>query len=109
VSGAVRQELRLSIQDIKSLPKAKTDAPLHCVVGWTDLALWRGTRVRDVIAIADPTQDAKSVTFRDDRGYEACLSLDYVQSGEPILAYEVNGEPLPREHGWPVRLVAPGK
>ena len=35
--------------------------------------------------------------------------MAYIQSGKPILAYQVNGQDLPREHGWPLRVVAPEK
>jgi DMSO/TMAO reductase YedYZ molybdopterin-dependent catalytic subunit len=109
VGGLVGRELSLSLDEIKAMPAVQTDAPLDCVVGWTDHAVWRGVPVRDVIAPARPDPEGGFVVFRDDRDYSATLSMDYVLGGEPILAWEVNGRPLPREHGWPLRVVAPGK
>ena len=47
--------------------------------------------------------------MRDDRDFAASLGMDYVMSGEPILAWGIGDTPLPREHGWPLRIVAPGK
>jgi DMSO/TMAO reductase YedYZ molybdopterin-dependent catalytic subunit len=79
------------------------------VVGWTDLARWRGPRLKDVLSMADIVEDGQFVVIHDDRDFSATLSTEYIRSGRPILAYEVDGEPLPRTHGWPVRVVAPDK
>jgi DMSO/TMAO reductase YedYZ molybdopterin-dependent catalytic subunit len=107
VWGEVDEELSLTYQQLKSLGMSDTDAPLHCVLGFTDYRDWRGVAIADVLDLAGPRGDY--VTIRDDRDFSASLSLDYVNTGKPILAWEANGEPLPREHGWPMRVVAPGK
>ncbi|KPK57445.1 MAG: hypothetical protein AMK73_10150 [Planctomycetes bacterium SM23_32] len=109
VYGKVDAEVSLALDDVKAMPSVETDAPLECVLGWTDHAVWRGVPVRDVLSRGGPHADGTFVVFRDDRDFCASLSMDYVETGRPLLAWEVNGEPLPREHGWPLRVVAPGK
>lgn len=109
VWGKVSEELSLTLEDLQTMPAEERDAPLSCVVGSTDYATWRGVPIRDVIQPAAPRTDATHVVFRDDRGFSSSLSLEYVQSGKPILAYELNGKPLPPEHGRPLRVVAPDK
>lgn len=109
VYGKVGKELALTYADVQALPAVQTDAPLACVVGWEDHAVWRGARIRNVIAAAQPTPEARFLVFHDDRNFSATLSMDYVESGTPLLAYEVDGKPLPREHGWPLRIVAPDR
>jgi DMSO/TMAO reductase YedYZ molybdopterin-dependent catalytic subunit len=107
--GKVGKEVSLSLADIKAMPSVETDAPLKCVVGWTDHAIWRGVAIRDVVKLAEPKGDAFYLVFHDDRSFSATLDTDYVRTGKPILAYDVNGAPLPQEHGWPLRVVAPDK
>jgi DMSO/TMAO reductase YedYZ molybdopterin-dependent catalytic subunit len=109
IEGLVGRPLTLTLDQITSMPATETDAPLSCVVGWTDHAVWRGVPIRDVLATADPDPRAGYVVFRDNIDFSATLSMDYIETGKPLLAWQVNGEPLPREHGWPLRVVAPGK
>jgi DMSO/TMAO reductase YedYZ molybdopterin-dependent catalytic subunit len=109
VWGKVERELSLTLDDVKALPAVETDAPLACVVGWEDHALWRGVPIRDLVALAGPQEDGRYLTFRDDKTFSSSLSMEYVLAGRPLLAYEVNGRDLPRIHGWPLRVVAPGK
>jgi DMSO/TMAO reductase YedYZ molybdopterin-dependent catalytic subunit len=107
VWGLVDEELSLTLDDVKSLPAVVRDEPLACVLGWTDYRRWRGPTLRDVVALAGPR--GSFVTIRDDRDFSASLDTDYVLSGRPILAWEAGGEPLPRAHGWPLRIVAPDR
>lgn len=107
VWGLVNEELSLSLDDVKSLPSVARDEPLACVVGWTDYRLWRGATLCDVLELAGPR--GMYVTIRDDQGFSATLDMEYILSGRPILAWEAGGEELPREHGWPLRVVAPDR
>jgi DMSO/TMAO reductase YedYZ molybdopterin-dependent catalytic subunit len=107
--GKVDREVSLSLDEIRALPSEETDHPISCVLGWTDKGRWRGVPIRDVIALASPQADATHLLIKDDRTFSASLSMEYVQTGKPLLAYEFSGEQLPRMHGWPLRVVAPGK
>ncbi len=107
--GKVGREVSLKLSDVEALPPVTSAAPLECVLDWTDYAVWTGAAIRDVVEAADPLPDAKFLVFHDDRDFSATLDMEYVRTGKPILAYAVNGGPLPREHGWPLRVVAPDK
>ena len=80
-------------------------------------AEWTGVALRDVLADAGPLDGAVEVLFTGlDRGveggveqqYERSLPLEQVEGEDLLLAYAVNGEPLPPQHGFPLRLVVPG-
>ena len=107
VWGEVDNEVSLAYDELQAMGMSDTDAPLHCVLGFTDLRDWRGVPIADVLERAGPR--GTFITVRDDRDFSASLSMDYVNTRKPILAWEANGKPLPREHGWPIRVVAPGK
>jgi DMSO/TMAO reductase YedYZ molybdopterin-dependent catalytic subunit len=79
-------------------------------------ALWRGVRLRDVLDRAGVHSGAVQVRFRGlDTGilpatpnFMKSLELDHARDGEVMIAYEMNGEPLPLLNGFPLRLIVPG-
>ena len=79
-------------------------------------AKWRGVRLKDVLAKAGVKASAKQVTFNGlDKpvlektpDFVKALDLDHALDGEVMLAYEMNGEPLPMLNGFPLRLIVPG-
>jgi DMSO/TMAO reductase YedYZ molybdopterin-dependent catalytic subunit len=88
-------------------------------LGAAGSAEWTGVPLLDVLARAGPAFDACEIVFRGaDHGhvdghagttfFERCLSLDQVAAAGALLAYALNGAPLPRQHGYPLRLVVPG-
>jgi sulfane dehydrogenase subunit SoxC len=134
VGGLVQQPLSLSLDDIRARPAVETAVTMECagngrahvephVVNqpWlleaVGTARWRGTPVAGVLEDAGASRDAAEVLFTGlDRGYEGgeeqwyerSLPLSEVLAGDAVLAYEVNGVPLPPQHGFPLRLVVPG-
>lgn len=111
VTGLVGQPLELSLDDLKRMPKEEHTAMHNCIQGWTGIARWGGVRVRDLLERCRPNSDAKWIVFHafvqeeyaPDHYYEAFM-LQEVQDPQTILAYEMNGRPLPYEHGAPCRL-----
>jgi DMSO/TMAO reductase YedYZ molybdopterin-dependent catalytic subunit len=72
-------------------------------------AVWLGYPIRELLARAAPTADADMVLSRSVDGFTASTPLEVLQDErEAILALGMNGEPLPLEHGFPVRMVVPG-
>ena len=79
-------------------------------------ARWKGVRLKDVLAKAGVKATARQVTFNgldaallpQTPDFVKALSVDQAQDGETMLAYEMNGEPLPWLNGFPLRLVVPG-
>lgn len=110
VHGLVDQPLEMSLKDIKDLPKHEQISKHNCIQGWTAIAEWGGLAMNDVISLCKPKTSAKYVLFhcydKDDKGafYYAGLRLSDMYDKQTILAYEMNGQELPLEHGAPLRL-----
>ena len=111
VDGRVNQPLSLSLADLKALP-ARTQITRHdCVEGWSSIGEWTGARLGPVLDKAGLKEGARYVVFHcfDNWGpgngmyYE---SIDLVDAYHPqsILAYAMNGQPVPVAHGAPLRL-----
>jgi DMSO/TMAO reductase YedYZ molybdopterin-dependent catalytic subunit len=115
VDGMVDRRVRLSFDDLIRLGVDEYAITLTCVsneVGG-DLvgnARWLGVPVRRILALAGPQHGADMVLSRSIDGFTASTPLDAVTDPrrDAILAIGMNGEPLPLEHGFPVRMVVPG-
>ncbi|MBV8976646.1 MAG: molybdopterin-binding protein [Alphaproteobacteria bacterium] len=117
VGGLVEKPLSLSLDDLQAMP-ARTQITRHdCVEGWSCIGEWTGVPLAPVLAAARPKPEARYVMFfcADPMGNlpsgEAAYyyeSLDLLEATHPqtILAYRLNGQVLPIEHGAPVRLRA---
>jgi DMSO/TMAO reductase YedYZ molybdopterin-dependent catalytic subunit len=109
IDGLVRRPYELSYRELLALPKAAQVSTFHCVTGWTvDGVHWGGVRFADLLARAQPLPQAHAVHFVSaEVPYEDYLELDQVALPDVMLAYEMDGQPLPQEHGAPVRVVIP--
>ena len=105
ISGETGRTLSLSYDDLDG--SAETTATLDCTGGWYSTQVWTGIPVADLLERADLLDSAASVTFTSVTGYYRRFSLD--EAGRYLLATRVGGERLSHSHGFPVRLVAPGK
>jgi DMSO/TMAO reductase YedYZ molybdopterin-dependent catalytic subunit len=110
VGGLVKQPRQFSVDDLKSLP-SRTQITRHdCVEGWSAIAKWKGVPVAEIMKQTQPQPEAKYVVFycmdTDSEGNHYYESVDFDDALHPqtILAYEMNGRPLPVEHGAPIRL-----
>ena len=85
--------------------------PIACVEGWSGQAVWRGVRVRDLLAHAGRPGAAVGVASLETSGIYTGSSLTPTQAADPdtLLALEVNGSPLHIQHGYPVRLIGPNR
>jgi DMSO/TMAO reductase YedYZ molybdopterin-dependent catalytic subunit len=114
VHGLVEQEITLTFADLLGADLVETYVTLTCVsnpIGG-DLAgnaRWLGLPVREVLARARPLQGADMVLSRSADGFTASTPLEALTDDrDALLAVGMNGDPLPPEHGFPVRLVVPG-
>jgi DMSO/TMAO reductase YedYZ molybdopterin-dependent catalytic subunit len=109
VGGHVRQPVSLSYRELLALPKAEQVSTFHCVTGWSVKNVhWRGVRFEDLLARAAPTERAHALRFISaERPYEDSLTLEQASLADAMLAYEMDGRPLEREHGAPARVVIP--
>jgi len=109
IEGMVEHHLELTYDNITSFQRTEVTATLKCVEGPTDRAEWTGVNVSTILDMAMVEPGAKEIIFYSVDGYSSSLTLDDATSEGVLLAYMMNGETLPADHGYPLRLVAPGK
>jgi hypothetical protein len=107
IAGSTDREVVLSWDDLLAYPTATTRAVLDCTGGWYTEQDWSGVPVRDLLTAASVRDSARSLVFHSDTGYLRRYPLSELD--DLLLATHVGDEPLSRGHGYPVRLVAPGR
>lgn len=136
VQGSVERPLSLSVRDLQNMPSHTQVVTLECAgngrtlfdppipgekwnLGAVSTAEWTGVPLAEVLDRAGVRTGARDVVFRGADGgpveggsrpicFERSLSLDHARDVDVLLAYAMNGEALPIQHGHPVRLVVPG-
>jgi DMSO/TMAO reductase YedYZ molybdopterin-dependent catalytic subunit len=114
VDGLVDRELSLTYDDLRDLAVEEHDITLTCVsntVGGklVGAARWLGVPVKTLLDMAGPQRKADQVLSADVDRFTISTPLAVLTDGRPALvAIGMNGEPLPRAHGFPARLVTPG-
>lgn len=114
IHGLVEEEVTLSWAQLLALPLEESVTTMLCVsnpVGGdlVGTARWVGYPVRELLARARPTAGADMVLSRAPDGFSASTPLEVLTDDRSaILAVGMNGDPLPLEHGFPVRMVVPG-
>lgn len=99
---------RLLLDDILALPQLEVRADLHCASKRSATGLvWGGVPARAIVELAPPEPSAQWAIAAAAYGYNANITLDDLLSPRAIFATHLDGEPLPPEHGWPMRLVVP--
>ncbi len=110
VSGLVENPASFTFNEtINNYQNYKKVVTLHCVEGWSVTILWEGVLLRDLIQEVGVSPNATTVVFHAYDGYTTSLPIDYIMDEEIILAYKMNGVPLPPERGYPFQLVAESK
>jgi DMSO/TMAO reductase YedYZ molybdopterin-dependent catalytic subunit len=109
IDGLVEQPVDLSLDDLEALPRARQTSDFHCVTGWSVSDVrWEGVRFADLLATARPLARARAVDFVSaERPYVDSLTMSQLGAGDAMLAFTMDGRPLTREHGAPVRVVMP--
>jgi DMSO/TMAO reductase YedYZ molybdopterin-dependent catalytic subunit len=109
VGGLVSTPLSLDYRALRALPRVEQVSTFHCVTGWTVKDVhWAGFRIHDVLAAAGPKAAGRALRFTSaEHPYVDDLTLEQAALPDVLLAYEMDGRPLPREHGAPLRLVIP--
>jgi DMSO/TMAO reductase YedYZ molybdopterin-dependent catalytic subunit len=108
IDGEVDHPIVLSMEDFRELPQVEDVSDFHCVTTWSRMDLaWKGVRLADAIALAEPKLEASHVMLHAYDGYTTNIPLDEALEPDVLLAHTVDGEPLSREHGGPVRVITP--
>lgn len=137
VEGRVRRPFRISLEELQRLPRVTVAATLQCAgnrrsemaalapipneLGWGAEAIgtadWGGVPLREVLTAVEPEAGARHVAFTgldetERHGHRFCfggsIPLEKAMHPEVLLAWEMNGRPLPPVHGAPLRVVVPG-
>jgi len=136
VGGLVERPLSLSLRDLHTMPSRTLVVTLECAgngrsmltppvegeqwgLGAVSTAEWTGVPLREVLDRAGVARGGREVLFRGADGgtvegrtgavrFERSLRLDDAQHPDVLLAYAMNGEPLPIQHGHPLRVIVPG-
>jgi DMSO/TMAO reductase YedYZ molybdopterin-dependent catalytic subunit len=113
VDGAVERPRTYDFDDIASLPSVEQEMTLACISNAVGAALvsnavWKGTPLRNLLEDVGPKSGAMDVLVHAADGYTHDVRFEKIMEEMTILAYEMNGEPLPRRHGYPARILVPG-
>jgi DMSO/TMAO reductase YedYZ molybdopterin-dependent catalytic subunit len=110
VFGQVESELRLTWDELTALPASETTQDIHCVTRWSRFdTTFRGVHWRELAKLVEPRPTARFVVAHAEQGFTANVPISYLEDENALLAYEAEGEELAPDHGWPLRLVIPGK
>ncbi len=114
VGGLVDKPLSLSLSDLGALPPTQEYVTMECIsnnVGGPQISTgnFKGVALRDLVTMAGPQAQASWVAFKARDGYAESIPLSLVTAApEVLVAYELDGAPLPMNHGYPARVLIPG-
>jgi DMSO/TMAO reductase YedYZ molybdopterin-dependent catalytic subunit len=113
VKGLVSNPLTLDYNQLVSMGSVEQYNTLECIsneIGGDliSTAKWKGVKLKDVLAQAQVKPEATYVVFKAADGYDVGIPMDRAMLDGTILAYQINGAPLPADHGFPVRMIVPG-
>ncbi len=108
IDGLVEQPTTWTWEQIHSLRPSTYEGDIHCVTTWSKLGMtFSGVSIDSLLEVARPKSSASHVLASSHTGYTTNLPLDDVTGGKAWVVWEVGGEPLPRDHGGPARLLVP--
>lgn len=123
IDGAVNAPVQLDYRTLRQLPAVEITKTLECISNYVvecelvpfgcDListAVWRGVSLKDVLDLAGGTRPGVArLTLLSADEFSSTIPLEVALDPGTILAYEMNGQPLPYEHGYPARVLASGR
>lgn len=115
--------LRLTMDEVKALPKHEIVYEFKCIEGWSQVQHWGGVRLSDFMAKYKlgtksgnaPNPESTDDLYRyvgletPDKGYYVGIDIESALHPQTLLAYELNGQPISVPHGAPLRLIIPVK
>ena len=108
IDGAVENPQTLNWADFMALPQTNDTSDFHCVTTWSKLNInWQGVRLIDLAALVAVKETATHILCYGYDDYTTNVSLEEALKPDVLLAHTVEGQPLPAEHGGPVRMITP--
>ena len=110
VFGEVENELELTWEQFSALPRSSNVQDIHCVTRWSKFdTRFDGVHWRELAKLVRPTSAARFVVAHAEAGFTSNVPLSFLEDERALLATHGDGEPLTPDHGYPLRLVIPGK
>jgi DMSO/TMAO reductase YedYZ molybdopterin-dependent catalytic subunit len=108
VFGLVEEELELSYDEVRALPRKEVVADIHCVTGWSRLGdTWTGVAIQEILRRCRPRAEVTHVMAHSEFGYTTSVPREVLDDDDVLLCYGWNGQDLSEEHGFPLRLLVP--
>jgi DMSO/TMAO reductase YedYZ molybdopterin-dependent catalytic subunit len=110
VWGEVDEPLTLSWEEFSALPTVEVMQDIHCVTRWSRFdATFGGVAWSTIKERIGQRPSARYAIAHAEQGFTSNVPVDFLEREGAVLATHAGGEPLTPEHGWPLRLVIPGK
>jgi DMSO/TMAO reductase YedYZ molybdopterin-dependent catalytic subunit len=108
VDGEVERPLTLTWEQLLELPSREVTVDIHCVTRWSRFdTTFKGVHWSELAKLVAPKPSARFVVAHAEQGFTSNIPLAALEEDASLVAYEADGEPLTKDHGWPVRLVVP--
>lgn len=112
LAKATGDTLLITLDEIKALPKTEIVFNFKCIEGWSQITHWGGVKFSDFAKKYGLTEETKlnyAGLETPDKGYYVGIDMPAIMHPQTLLCYEMNGQPLPMDHGYPLRLIIPVK
>lgn len=108
IDGAVEHPVTLTWEDFMALPQTQDVSDFHCVTTWSKLNIgWKGVSMIDIGALVLPLESATHLMCYGYDDYTTNISLEEALKPDVLLVHTADENPLPKEHGGPVRMITP--
>jgi DMSO/TMAO reductase YedYZ molybdopterin-dependent catalytic subunit len=108
IKGLVEEPARLTWDEFKRLPMKEITADMHCVTRWSRFDVrWEGVPFAEVAKLVKTKPEARHAMILADQGYTSNVPRADLMRPTTLFALKHDGEPLPADHGYPLRLVVP--
>jgi DMSO/TMAO reductase YedYZ molybdopterin-dependent catalytic subunit len=110
VWGEVENPITLDWEQFNELPQTENVQDIHCVTRWSRFdTRFGGVHWREIAKLVRPKPSARYAIAHAEQDFTANVPLEALEDEDALLATEADGEPLTPDHGWPLRLVVPGR
>ncbi len=108
IYGLVEHSLKLSWEEFNALPRVERTSDFHCVTRWSRFDnRWDGVALQELLRRCRPKPNAGFALVHAEQGFTANVPLADLDRPEVLLATHHDGQPLPLDHGYPLRLIVP--